>query len=411
MKALHSELPVQFAALTLLLALSFPGHLALAQGETRTWPEIEADARGQTVYFNTWGGEPRINRYLVWVAEQVQQRHDIDLRHVRLADTALATSRILAEKQSGNTDSGSVDLVWVNGENFATLKSNALLFGPWAESLPNFALVNADRYPEMRADFTVPVDGLESPWLRAQLVFYYDSAVVSQPPGSINELLTWAKQNPGEFAYPRPPDFLGSTFLKQALLELNAGHPALYEPVTTDNMNSLAPTLWDYLDELHPHLLRKGRFFPGSGSQLRRLLADGDTALAFSFSPGEAVTAIAAAELPATVRSYVLATGTISNVSYVAIPFNATSKAAAQVVANFLLSPEAQARASQPQHMGSTTVLDLTLLSSEQRRAFADLQSSPAAVPATDLNRRVPEPHPSWMPALEQAWLQRYMQP
>ena len=384
---------------------------ALGQEKTSRWADIERSARGQTVYFNTWGGEPRINRYLDWVAEQVSARYDIALRQVRLADTALATSRILAEKQTGNTMAGSIDLVWVNGENFATLKSNDLLYGPWAESLPNFTLVNADRYPEMRADFTVPTAGLESPWLRAQLVFYYDSAVVSQPPTSIRDLLTWAKINPGEFTYPRPPDFLGSTFLKQALLELNEGHPALYRPVNQESLTRLGEPLWSFLDQLHPYLLRKGRFFPSSGSRLRRLLADGDTALAFSFSPGEAVTAIAANELPESVRSYVLTTGTISNVSFLAIPFNATSKAAAQVVANFLLSPEAQARASQPQHMGSATVLDLNLLSDTQRRAFANLQSSPAAVPAADLNRRVPEPHPSWMPALEQAWLQRYMQP
>jgi len=403
MKVLHTTI--------LLLVLLPAARGATAQDQSERWAGIEAAARGQTVYFNSWGGEPRINRYLVWVADQVQQNFGIDLRHVRLADTALATSRILAEKQTGNNEAGSVDLVWVNGENFATLKSNDLLYGPWAESLPNFALVNADRYPEMRQDFTIPTTGLESPWLRAQLVFYYDAAVKFQPPMTIDELLLWTEKNPGEFTYPRPPDFLGSTFLKQALLELNEGHPALYEPVNPSSLVKLSAPLWMYLDELHPNLLRAGRFFPSSGSRLRRLLADGDTALAFSFSPGEAVTGIATAELPATVRSYVLAGGTISNVSFLAIPFNARSKAAAQVVANFLLSPSAQARASQPEHMGSATVLDLDLLSETQRQAFADIQANPAAVPAADLNRRIPEPHPSWMPALEQAWLQRYMQP
>lgn len=399
------------ALLVLALAIALFALEAPGQEQSRRWAEIESTARGQTVYFNTWGGEPRINRYLVWVAEQVSARHDITLRHVRLADTALATSRILAEKQTGNSNAGSVDLVWVNGENFATLKSNDLLFGSWAESLPNFSLVNADRYPEMRQDFTVPTAGLESPWLRAQLVFYYDTAVVLRPPMSIRELLVWAADNPGEFTYPRPPDFLGSTFLKQALLELNRQHPALYEPVNPDTLTELSAPLWSYLDQLHPYLLHQGRFFPSSGSRLRRLLADGDTALAFSFSPGEAVTAIAAQELPKSVRAYVLAGGTISNVSFLAIPFNATSTAAAQVVANFLLSPQAQARASQPQHMGSATVLDMDLLNDAQRRAFANLQTSPSAVPAADLNRRIPEPHPSWMPALEQLWLQRYMQP
>jgi putative thiamine transport system substrate-binding protein len=65
------------------------------------------------------------------------------MTHVRLSDTADAVSRILAEKQAGNTDRGAVDLLWLNGENFASLKTNDLLFGPWAEQLPNFAWTDA----------------------------------------------------------------------------------------------------------------------------------------------------------------------------------------------------------------------------------------------------------------------------
>lgn len=379
-----------------------------AQDTTDYWRSILDRASGETVYFNTWGGDTSVNRYLDWVATEVARQFQIDLRHVRLADTALAVSRILAEKQSGNDQRGSVDLLWVNGENFATLKDNDLLFGPWAEQLPNFRLVNADRYPEMRIDFTVPVQGLESPWLRAQLVFYYDSDVINDPPRSITALLEWARLHPGEFTYPRPPDFLGTTFLKQALIELNQQDASLYRPVTEDSLARLAKPLWHYLDALHPLLLRKGRYFPASGSQLRRFMADGDTALAFAFSPGEAASGIAAHELPASVRSYVFDTGTISNVSFLAIPYNALNKSAAMVVANFLLSPEAQLRAAQPDQMGSTTVLDLQGLDTQLQQQFKAAANSPAAPSAADLSRRLQEPHPSWMPALEQAWLERY---
>lgn len=404
--------------LVLLLGLSqLPGSIyaaqaqANAQAESDYWQGVLERASGETVYFNTWGGDTSINRYLDWVADEVDGQFNIELRHVRLADTSLAVSRILAEKQSGNEQRGSVDLLWVNGENFATLKDNNLLYGPWAEQLPNFALVNADRFPEMRTDFTVPVQGLESPWLRAQLVFYYDSDVINSPPRSVPALLDWARQQPGEFTYPRPPDFLGTTFLKQALIELNQQDAALYQPVTETSLERLGAPLWQYLDALHPWLLRKGRYFPASGSQLRRLLADGDTALAFSFSPGEAASGIAAHELPASVRSYVFDAGTISNVSFLAIPFNALNKSAAMVVANFLLSTEAQLRAAQPDQMGSTTVLDLQGLTDRQRQQFINAGNSPAAPSTADLSRRLQEPHPSWMPALEQAWLHRYQEP
>lgn len=388
-----------------LISVALPGK---AQVDPDNWPLVLEQAHGQELYFNTWGGESRINGYLAWVAAQVRERFAISLQHVRLADTALAVSRVLAEKQAGNTDGGTIDLLWVNGENFAALKNNNLLFGPWSEQLPNFALVDADNFPEMRADFTVPVDGLEAPWLRAQLIFYFDSAVIADPPQSIPALLTWAKNNPGEFTYPKPPAFLGSTFLKQALLELARDSDALFAPVEQSDFEQITAVLWQYLDQLHPYLLRKGRYFPSNGAQLRRLMADGDTALAFSFSPNEVITGIRNRELPETARSYVLKGGTIANVSFLAIPFNASNKAAAMVVANYLLSAEAQAQASLPEQMGSTTVLSMAQLNAQQQALFDAIDLGPGAPSQQDLARTRQEPHPSWMPALEAAWLARY---
>ncbi|MEZ5491159.1 MAG: ABC transporter substrate-binding protein [Gammaproteobacteria bacterium] len=401
---------VKPASAVFLLLLFGSGFASSVNGQPdpRDWQSVLQEARQQTVFFNAWGGEARINNYLAWVSNEVEVRFGVDLRHVKLADTATSVSRILAEKQAGNTTAGTVDLLWVNGENFAALKTNGLLFGPWAEQIPNFALVNAERFPEVRQDFTVPVQGLESPWLRAQLVFYYDSAVIAQPPGSIPALLDWSRRHPGEFTYPKPPDFLGTTFLKQAILELRQNTAPLYAPVEQADFAAITQVLWDYLDQLHPTLLRRGRYFPANGAQLRRLMADGDTALAFSFSPGEAVTAIANRELPASVRSYVLDGGTLSNVSFLAIPFNARSKAAAMVVSNFLLSPEAQARATRSDQMGSFTALDLDRLPASAQALFEQIERSGAAPSQADLNRKLPEPHPSWVPALEAAWLQRY---
>ncbi|MCH7817201.1 MAG: ABC transporter substrate-binding protein [Proteobacteria bacterium] len=382
--------------------------LSAEKPDPSDWQSVAEEARGQTVYFNAWGGETRINRYIGWVSREVKARYEVTLQHVKLTDTAQAVSRILAEKQAGNMTRGAVDLLWLNGENFAALKQNDLLFGPWAEQLPNFSLVDADQFPEMREDFTVPVEGLESPWTRAQLVFYYDSDWLNDPPGSMRELLQWSTDNPGEFIYPRPPAFLGTTFLKQAILELVETTDPLYVPVDESNFDLITAPLWIYLDELHPSLLRAGRFFPAGGAELRRFLADGEISLAFSFSPGEAVTSIANGELPPSTRSYVFDQGTIGNVSFLAIPFNAQNKAAAMLVANFLLSPEAQARAHDPVHMGSSSVLSLEKLSTEARAAFDRIEMGIAAPSVEELNRKIQEPHPSWMPALEQAWLRRY---
>ncbi|HDZ08925.1 MAG TPA: ABC transporter substrate-binding protein [Pseudohongiella sp.] len=395
------------AALVISLGPGLP-LLVLAEPDPADWDSVLKQATGQTVYLNAWGGEPRTNEFFAWTASQVDERFGITLQHVKLSDTAEAVSRVLAEKQAGNVNNGAIDLLWLNGENFASMQHNALLYGPWAEQLPNFRWVDADNNADMRKDFTIPVNGFESPWLRAQLVFFHDTYLIAQAPRTMSELLAWAQRHPGEFTYPRPPDFLATTFMKQALLELVPEPEKLYQPVTNSDFDAVTEPLWAYLDALHPVLLRQGRSFPASGAEMRRLMADGETALAFAFSPSEAAIAVDRGELPDSVRAYTMNGGTLANVSFLAIPFNATHKAGAMVVADFLLSPEAQLRAQDPDYLGSTSVLSVTALPAQWRERMQLIRRHPAAPSEEDLARRLAEPHPSWVVALEDAWLQRY---
>ncbi|MGH6961652.1 MAG: ABC transporter substrate-binding protein, partial [Dongiaceae bacterium] len=166
------------------------------------WDEIVAAARGQTVYFNAWGGSGRINAYIDWVGERVAADYGIKLRQVKLTDTAEAVARVLAEKTAGKIEGGSVDLIWINGENFAAMKAQGLLYGPFAATLPNDRLVDSENRPTTRTDFTVPVDGLESPWGMAQIVFLYDTTRVAEPPKTIAAFLDWARKHPGRLTYP-----------------------------------------------------------------------------------------------------------------------------------------------------------------------------------------------------------------
>ncbi|WP_227369979.1 ABC transporter substrate-binding protein [Halomonas sp. M20] len=395
--------------LPLLIILLFGSSSLQAQDlDLDDWASIETKAKGQTVYWNAWGGDSNTNNYINWVSKQMQSRHGVNVVHVKLGDTAEAVSRVVAEKSAGNLEDGAVDLIWINGENFAAMKENGLLYGPWAEKLPNFALTAPNANPEMRNDFTLPVEGLEAPWGKAQITFYYDSDRVESPPRTMQALLDWTKDNPGRFTYPLVPDFFGSTFLKQALLGLVENTEPLYEPVSEADFKAITAPLWEYLDALHPHLWRGGKSFPSSGSALRQLMGDGELSLAFTFNPLEPAAAVADYQLPPTIRSYVLDNGTLGNVHFVAIPFNASHKAGALVLANFLLSPEAQAHKQDIDVWGDATVLALDTLDEAQRQAFKSLNNNRAALPLDALQRTLAEPHPSWMERLEQAWLKRY---
>lgn len=393
------------AIATAMLSLALP---AAAAPDPNDWDAVLEAAAGQTVYWNAWAGDSRTNRYIDWVAEQMQAEFEVEVTHVKLDDTSSAVARVLAEKQAGNDDDGSIDLVWINGENFAAMREQNLLFGPFTESLPNFALTDPDNNPEVVTDFTLPTDGYESPWGKAQITFYYDSAQTDTPPQSIDALLGWVKENPGQFSYPRIPDFTGSTFLKQALIELTDQNDALYQPVVDSEFEDITTPLWRYLDALHPNLWRSGRSFPDSGPHLRNLMSDGELSLAFSFYPTDAAVAVREHELPDSVRSYVLEGGTLGNVHFVAIPYNSPHKAGAMTLANFLLSPRAQATKQSLDMWGDRSVLAINQLKEGDQALFEQGDSHPSALPADALSNTLAEPHPSWMTALQEAWLQRY---
>lgn len=73
-------------------------------------------------------------------------------------------------------------------------------------------------------------------------------------------------------------------------------------------------------------------------------MSDGELLLALTFNPNETANEIAAHRLAPTIVSFQFTSGTIGNTHFLAIPFNSSANAAAQVFANFLLSPRAQAR-------------------------------------------------------------------
>ena len=372
------------------------------------WDGVLEAARGETVYWNAWGGDPRTNAYIDWAAGEVADRYGVAVEHVKLSDTASAVSTVLGEKSVGRDEGGSIDLIWINGENFAAMKREGLLFGPWAEDLPNFALLDAGTNPALTTDFTVPVEGLEAPWSLAQVVFYHDTDRLPEPPRTIPAILEHARENPGRFSYPQPPDFLGSTFLKQALLGLVDDPAPLYAPVGDADYDAVTAPLWAYLDGLTPLLWREGRAYPQTGPAQRQLVADGEIDLAISFDPAEASAAIASFELPDSVRTFVLDGGTLGNASFLAIPYNANAKAGAMVLADFLMSPVAQARKQDPEVLGTPTVLDVASLPEADRARFDALTLGVATLSPEELGAPLPEPHPSWMERIERDWEARY---
>ncbi|MFZ5710540.1 MAG: ABC transporter substrate-binding protein [Pseudomonadota bacterium] len=395
------------AASVLPAAAGTPDSASGASPVGKPWDEIVAEARGSEVNWFMWGGADNINRYVTgYIGTILTDRYDITLKQVPLADTVEAVNIVLGEKEAGKDEDGSVDLIWINGENFRTMKQGGLAWCGYVGSLPNNALVDWDN-PAIANDFGVPVEGCEVPWSRAQFAFAYDSARTPNPPKSIPALIEWVKANPGQFTYPAPPDFNGSVFVRHVFYYAAGGVRNLLGEFDQAKFDEVAPKAWAILNGMEPDLWRGGRTYPTSITRLNELFANREVALSFNYDPAQFGVAVGSGQYPDTVRSYGLTDGTIGNTSYTAIPYNSPHKAAAMVLQNLLLSGEAQLEKARPEVWGTSPGIEMDRTAADIRSAFAALPPDPAVVPAAELARNaLPELQAGWIAAIEKGWIE-----
>jgi len=370
-----------------------------------SWTEIVDSAKGQTVNWYMWGGQENINTWVTdYVGSVLKERYNITLNMVPIEDAVTAVNKVLDEKEAGVETEGSVDLIWINGENFRTLRQADLLYGPWAEYLPNSQYVDWDD-PSVNTDLGLPVEGYESPYGKAQVVMIYDSAKIEEPPTTIDGLIEWIKANPGKFTYPAPPDFTGTAFVMHICYHTAGGHEQFLVDFDQALFDEKFAACWETLNELEPYLWREGQTYPESHARQQDLFANSEVFFDMAYNPAEASSHVESGKFPESTRTFVFDTGTIANTHYVAIPFNSSNKAAGMVLANLLLSPEAQYSKADVANWGDFPAIVIARTSDEWQTKFAELPQGVATLPNEVLAaNRLPELQASWRIAAEKAW-------
>ncbi len=333
------------------------------------WETVLATADGQTVQIHMWGGDTVLNSYIEDTVAPIVAEQGVILEQVRLEATSDGLNRIISEFEAGSTD-GAVDLIWVNGINFAQGKDAGLWADDWVSELPNAALLNVDD-PTLFNDFGVPTDGQEAPWSRAAFTFAFDSTVVDNPPTTFEELGAWVTANPGRFTYPAPPDFTGSAFVRQAVQAL--GEDAAFA----------------LLAEMEPNLFNGGQH-PVDEAELNTLFGNGQVDIAMSYNPNFVQVNVGQGIFSAETRPYIFESGTLQNVSFLAMPANAGSPEGARVVMNALLSAELQAE--KLNQVGVPAVVDIGDVAEEFELRLTDFGTPLEELPADQV------------PALDERW-------
>ncbi|PTT21205.1 ABC transporter substrate-binding protein [Microbacterium sp. HMWF026] len=396
------------AASTLLALTGCAAPAAPDAAEFADWDAVLSAAQGQTVQLWMYGGDDQGNAYVDDVLAPAVAEYGVTLERVPVTDTRDALNRVFTELQAGRED-GSVDLVWVNGDNFRTGKEAGAWRCGWTGMLPSMANTGADD-PLLQSDFGTPVDGCEAPWHKAQFTLAYNAEAIADPPTTLAGVLDWAAAHPGRFTYPAPPDFTGSVFVREALASVSGGADQVPTAFSQDAYDELSPALWDRLGALAPNLWRGGDTYPANETELGQLFADRQIDMTMTYGPATLTGLVADGTYPAQTKVLTLEDGTVGNASFLGLPVNSDAAAGAMVVANVALSAEQQAKKAEPDVWGQFPVLDLDALSPEDRALFDALPASPVVPAYDELSRNAHgELAAEWVPALDDGWRQNVL--
>lgn len=386
------------------------------------WEDVTTRAREEAnVNLYYWGGDELLNIWMETKVSDAMKAEGITLNPVRITSTKDAVDLILAEKASGKgLGDGTVDALWVNGENFNTLKTQDALFGSFADKLPNSKNFSWDE-DDKRAllnlrDFGVETLTQEMPWSGEQYVCSVNRARVSaeETPHNFDELRTYLEANPGKFTYVKPPHYIGNTFVQEVIYALNpdgtgaASFQASRDELGAAEIARLIEPGMTYLRDIQPLLLggsENGANYPEDIPGLETAFLNSEIDFACKFGIYGTTIALETGAYPAEAEAFIFPEGhMIKNKNYLAIPSNAPHPAAALVLMNYMSSFEAQA--GKLVDVGMPAGLDPWMLSDEERNTLEEAAPALIGVTQDELDANIaPDTNATLVDVIEAVWL------
>lgn len=388
-----------------------------------TWDDVLAQARQDgEIQFYYWGGDDNLNIWIDSVVTPALAAEGVKLVANRITGTKDAVDLVIAEANSGRgIGDGSVDAIWLNGENFYTLNRQKLLFGSFAQAVPNavnFEWNSEDPRSQLNLrDFGIETNSQEIPWSGEQYVCAVNRALMptEKTPSTFDGLKAYLEANPGKFTYVKPPHYLGNTFVQEVLYAFNpdgtgsAPFQKSLEELGVDELARIAAPGFEYLKSIEPLLLGgpTGTVrYPEDASAAQGLFRNSETHMYCEFGLYGVATNRATGNYPQTAEEIVFPENAmIKNKNYLAIPANAPNPAAALVFANYMASVDAQA--SKLETIGYPAGIDPWKLTAEDAARLEAAAPGHFGVTQADLDANIaPDTNASLVDVIEATWLE-----
>ncbi|SJZ36617.1 putative spermidine/putrescine transport system substrate-binding protein [Cetobacterium ceti] len=353
----------------------------------------------KTVNMYMWGGSQEINKFMDnVVAVNLEKKDNIKLNRVPITNIKDTVNKLIIEKQAGKKN-GSIDLIWVNGENFKELKNAGVLEENIGKNLKNLQYVKEST---LEKDFGEPINGYEIPWGEAQFNFIYRGNG-NIPFNDSKTLMEYVKNNPGRFTYPEVNNFTGSAFVRNMAIDI-LGYENI-EKMTNEELKNNLNIVWNYFNEMKPYLWREGSTYPESEGKLDTLYGNGEVDVTMGYTLNKVTAKIDAGQYDKNSKSFLLDKGTLFNNHYLAIPKNGKNKEDAKIVIDYLISPEGQLLKQEPENWGDLTILDVNKLDETTQKKFKSLIESKNLPSLKDIQeKRIKELSPEKLAIIEEGW-------
>lgn len=370
--------------------------------EDATFEELIEAAKGTTVTFYGWGGNDDLNAWLDdYFAPRMKEKYDITMERVPMNIEDIL-SQLQGEITAGKED-GDIDMIWLNGENFKTCKENNMLYGPFAEGLPNYQTYIDAKDEENQADFCYPIEGYEAPYGKAQLVMITDTAVTEEFPANTEEFMEFCKKYEGKVTYPALPDFTGSAFVRNVIYDICGYEQFMDMEADKETVKAAIEPALEYLRELNQYLWNDGTTFPADSVTVTNMFADGELVMNITYEAYDPATNIENGTYTETTQAFQFEKGTIGNTNYIAIAGNSANVAGAQVAINEMLDPEVQA--DRFATIRTIPVVEYEKLDDAQKAAFDAVEIGKGVIAQDELlSKRLPEMPSELVPIIEEIW-------